>query len=607
MFQFEFGDKTRWERLDPGPATFRSRLCAEDVTSVVALRWEEHCLECAAPQCFKDCDLYARRGDGNCARFEYGITPNPRFTGLLPHGADIRFRRWGKLETAIFPARLTPRAHSAVNAREVQLARGVHMLSTVVEGRRRRHRVENAYNLARRGLFHRLPSRDAAVDEFIIECWSFHDRSFHLVVEEMSDGLTIFRDAVPISPGPNYHTISADAFTLSVSRSKSLPRLLVYPEDDEEARVVFTWLDFVRYARLARPVSEAGDAPAPKVKCVAWDLDNTLWTGTLIEDGADRCDPRAEMIEVVRALDERGILQTVVSKNDHDAAWSVLQDAGIADYFLYPAINWGSKSENLKQIATRLNIGLDTFAFVDDSQFERSEVRKALPMIRVYADTEIADALRARQFDVSVSAESRERRRSYLDNMKREQVLARFSGDYLDFLRSCGLVVNIFTPDNEAQRARCLELVHRSNQLNLSTQRYSAEEFAALFSDPTTRGLAIECHDHFGAYGIVGFATVVDSPSDATVKDLVLSCRVARKRVEHSFFRWLANEVVQRGGSTLRATFVPTERNGPLSEVLTDLHFVPSADGFLEVAARDAAATDEVNEVVIGNAPSTAG
>jgi FkbH-like protein len=603
MFQFEFADKNRWERLDQGPATFTSRLSPEDVTSVVALHWEEHCLECAAPECFRNCDLFARRGDGNCARFEYGITPSPRISGLLPNGADIRFRRWGKLETVIFPARLTPRMLSALSAREVEAARAVHHVSTFLEGGRRRHRIENAYNLARRGLLRRLPSRDAAVDEFVVECWSFHDQTFRLVIEEISDGLTIFRDAVKISPGTNYHALDADAFTLPESHGKTLPRLLVYPEDDEEARVVFTWLDFVRYAVRTPP----NDAPAAKVKCVAWDLDNTLWTGTLIEDGAERCHPRAKMIELVRTLDERGVLQTVVSKNDHDAAWSVLHDAGVADYFLYPAINWGSKSENLKQIAKRLNIGLETFAFVDDSEFERAEVGEALPMIRVYADTEIADALRAPEFDVWVTDESRERRQSYVDNIEREQVLARFSGDYLDFLRSCELVVHIFAPDEEAQRARCLELVHRSNQLNLSTQRYSAEDFAALFTDPATRGLAIKCHDRFGGYGIVGFATVVEEASHVTVKDLVLSCRVARKRVEHSFFRWLAGDVLQRGGSTLRAAFVPTERNGPLSEVLTDLHFVPSADGFLEVAARDVAATDEVNEVVTGNTPTISG
>ena len=86
----------------------------------------------------------------------------------------------------------------------------------------------------------------------------------------------------------------------------------------------------------------------------------------------------------MRKLDERGILQTIVSKNDHHEAWAMVEKLGLAEYFLYPAIGWGRKSDSLRRIAERLNIGLDTFAFVDDSAFERAEVAEALPMVRVY-------------------------------------------------------------------------------------------------------------------------------------------------------------------------------------------------------------------------------
>src|SRR5438105_10164366 len=175
-------------------------------------------------------------------------------------------------------------------------------------------------------------------------------------------------------------------------------------------------------APASRVLAEAPDgagsaqaaAPADKVKCVAWDLDNTLWEGTLLEDGPDGCRLRPEVRALIERLDERGILQTAVSKNDHDDAWAVVERLGLQDYFLYPAINWGQKSANLKQIAERLNIGIDTFAFVDDSPFERAEVAAALPMVRVYSPEQLAGLLERPELDVPVTEMSRKRRLSYL-------------------------------------------------------------------------------------------------------------------------------------------------------------------------------------------------
>jgi FkbH-like protein len=408
----------------------------------------------------------------------------------------------------------------------------------------------------------------------------------------------VLRHAFDIDPGANFHTLDAGSFTLPGSTDNGLPRLLVYPENDEEARVVFTWLDFVSYSNGRRPVSAAPTAaPAEKVKCVAWDLDNTLWSGILVEDGAGACRPRAEVLETVRALDDRGILQTVVSKNDHDVTWELVERLGLSEYFLYPAINWGSKSQNLRQVAERLNIGLDTFALVDDSPFERAEVETALPMVRTYSDSDAVALLERPEFDVVVTEASRRRRQSYLENIERDRVFARFAGDYLDFLRSCEMTMRIFAPVDEGDRRRCLELVQRSNQLNLSSRRYAEAEFAALLEDPDVVCLAVECADRFGSYGIVGFASMTDGDSSVRVGDLVLSCRVARKRVEHSFFRWLGARVLERGGSEIRADFRPTERNAPLAEVLADLRFAVGADGTYTLSAAEAAAAVEVNVV----------
>ena len=103
--------------------------------------------------------------------------------------------------------------------------------------------------------------------------------------------------------------------------------------------------------------------PAPLVKCLVWDLDNTLWQGILSEDPLVRVDPAIS--STVATLDARGILQSVASKNDHDLAWARLQEFGLSDYFLLPHIGWGPKSESIRLIAERLNLALTAMAFID--------------------------------------------------------------------------------------------------------------------------------------------------------------------------------------------------------------------------------------------------
>ncbi len=119
-------------------------------------------------------------------------------------------------------------------------------------------------------------------------------------------------------------------------------------------------------------------------KCVVWDLDDTLWKGTLSSGDEVVVDPR--ILETVKTLDERGILQSIASKNNHDDAMRKLEEFGLAEYFLHPQINWNSKSSSLTELQAKLNIGLDTFIFIDDQEFERDEVAF------VHPDVETIDA-----------------------------------------------------------------------------------------------------------------------------------------------------------------------------------------------------------------------
>ena len=124
------------------------------------------------------------------------------------------------------------------------------------------------------------------------------------------------------------------------------------------------------------------------IKCLVWDLDDTLWNGTLLE--GDPVFIADEVRHTVEVLDSRGILQSIASKNDHDLAWSRLSELGVADYFILPQISWSPKSDAISYIAKQLNFSLDRIAFVDDQPAERAEVAFHLPEVRCYPKNQIS-------------------------------------------------------------------------------------------------------------------------------------------------------------------------------------------------------------------------
>ena len=114
-----------------------------------------------------------------------------------------------------------------------------------------------------------------------------------------------------------------------------------------------------------------------KIKCLVWDLDNTLWDGILLEDGDVVL--REGITDILKELDRRGILLSIASKNNREDALEKLREFGIDEYFIYPQIGWGSKADSISEIAASLNISTDTFAFIDDQPSEREEVKFVLP------------------------------------------------------------------------------------------------------------------------------------------------------------------------------------------------------------------------------------
>ena len=146
-----------------------------------------------------------------------------------------------------------------------------------------------------------------------------------------------------------------------------------------------------------------------------WDLDNTLWDGVLIE--GDQVRLRAGIPQLLKYLDERGILQSIASNNDHQSAWKELTRLGVADYFLYPQINWTPKSRNISAIAKQLGTGLDILAFVDDNPFEPDEVASTLPGVARVRAEDALGLINDPRFRGDGTEESRLRRRYYKEQI----------------------------------------------------------------------------------------------------------------------------------------------------------------------------------------------
>ena len=294
------------------------------------------------------------------------------------------------------------------------------------------------------------------------------------------------------------------------------------------------------------------------VKCVVWDLDNTLWDGVLLED--ENVTLRPGVIEALETLDKRGILHSIASRNNQESALRKLEQLGLSDYFLYPQINWNSKSASIETIARSINIGMDTLAFVDDQPFEREEVQFAHPEVLCIDAADISTiADRPEMKPRFITDESEKRRHMYLSDIARNQAEQEFTGSNEEFLATLGMVFKIAPAQGEDLR-RTEELTARTHQLNTTGYIYSYEELDAFRRSPRHKLLVASLDDKYGTYGKIGVALVECQPDIWTVKLLLMSCRVMSRGVGTILINHLM-QMARRAKVRLRAEFIPNERN----------------------------------------------
>lgn len=553
------------------------------VVSRTSLPWGEHCTECVWPMCYTTCELYSPRTDGACRQFTDGMVRIDHKEGLSPYILKLRFKGWAKLWTV---GNLKLRSLAKANAQERlnivvgAISRNAPLPNLI------KPRLLTKVNYLRRRAAENAPVSETRPDCFLLECYNPNARQITLTftVRAAANRPEVFQTMIAVPHGYTRARVAYSDISQSVDLNSHF-EVEIVPNDCTDSVLYFGLMDFIKEHRQLAPKCTPV-VESKKWKCIVWDLDNTVWDGILIEDGAENIRIRQGVIDVIRETDQRGILHSIASKNNSEDALAALRACGLADYFLYPQISWQPKSEAIAQIVQLLNIGLDTVAFIDDQPFEREEVRSALPQVALVDAAEYLKIPHLPECQVPITMESRNRRLMYREQELRDITQKSHGGDYMAFLKECRLELGISTLD-DTNLKRVYELAQRTNQMNFSGNRYPELQLKEILASPSFETYVINCTDRFGSYGIVGFA-VVDL-KEPRLLDLMFSCRVQAKRVEHAFLSFLLTRFVQDRKQNFHANFRRTAKNAPSGKVFDQVGFelVSENEGVLSLIFRE--------------------
>ncbi|WP_030666526.1 HAD-IIIC family phosphatase [Streptomyces cellulosae] len=297
---------------------------------------------------------------------------------------------------------------------------------------------------------------------------------------------------------------------------------------------------------------------APTVKCLVWDLDDTLWNGVVLE--GDDPAPFPVALETLAELDRRGILHAAAGRGEHSVTRRHLAERRLADWFCAVQVGWGAKSAAVRRIAKALNIGLDTIAFVDNDPVERAEVESELPMVRCYPAAEVGQLPQFRDFRPErITAEATGRRRLYQAEWRRREAEEEFAEGRQAFLDSLGLVMEL-RPATEEDLSRASELTVRTHQLNSTGVTYGVDELRRLSVSPDHQVRLATLRDRFGDYGIIGLSVTELVGRDSVLRLMLMSCRVASRGAGSVLLHHLVRQALADGRRPV-AHFTLTEVN----------------------------------------------
>jgi FkbH-like protein len=383
------------------------------------------------------------------------------------------------------------------------------------------------------------------------------------------------------------------------------PRLLLQDLNRLSAETgLGNWFSWDRYFSYKLPLSaEANLAVARSLaslvraiygrsrKVLVLDLDNTLWGGVIGDDGVGHIElgretPVAEAYtafqEYCLSLRDRGILLAVCSKNDNSTAESGFKHPNSVlkrDDFASFQANWEPKHENLLRIAEELNLGLESFVFIDDNPAERALVRAQLPSVAVpEIGSDVSHYIEIiqqnRYFEpVAISREDTQRNAQYAENTQRAAHRNAFDS-YHDYLLSLEMTAEI-APFQPVYMERIAQLTNKTNQFNLTTRRYTLAELESAANTPGTIALYGRLQDKFGDNGLISVVLGHREGAELHLDLWLMSCRVLKRDMELAMLDALVVRAKDMGIETLIGYYLPTAKNGMVADFYPKLGFLP--------------------------------
>ncbi len=372
---------------------------------------------------------------------------------------------------------------------------------------------------------------------------------------------------------PNFLLIDLDRIFSAISLDASVDLRNYY-----SSKVLYTVNFLKSYTSQIVPVILSTYAKSRKV--IILDCDNTLWKGIVGEDGwehlaiSDKDKDGIYFKEVqciLKSLIKKGIVLCLCSKNNAEDVEEVFQhrhDMVLkSDDFVIKKINWNDKASNIREIAGELNLGTDSFIFVDDSEFEINLVKEQLPEVKTiqvpvklfHYPRMILDHLPL-CFSLSFTNEDLARVQMYQQELRRTTEKSRFQ-DMDDYLASLGIKV-VISEKNPEEMERLTQLTQKTNQFNLTTKRYLPGEMQQFYQSSHTDVLSLSVSDKFGNFGITGLCIIKYSKNIAVIDTLLLSCRILGRNIESVFLMEIVKRVYMKRYDLIQATYKKTLKNG---------------------------------------------
>ena len=329
-------------------------------------------------------------------------------------------------------------------------------------------------------------------------------------------------------------------------------------------------------------------------KCIVLDLDNTLWGGVIGEDGFDGIElghtangkAFIEFQKELLSLWHQGIILAINSKNNFDDAMKVIREHPDMilkeNNFASIQINWNDKAENMKAISNELNIGLNSIVFFDDDKINQARIKQEFPEILtvdVPDDSSQFSPLLKNMNDFNVLQRTKEdQNRGKMYTQQRERKNLENSISNLDeFLKQLEIKVKIKKAD-QFLIPRISQLTLKTNQFNLTTKRYQEEEIKEFSNDPNFEVGCAQVLDKFGDNGITGVYIVKKNKDFWIIDTFLLSCRIMGRGVENAILAEIMKSAKKNGINEIKAKFIPTEKNKPAENFLSEFGFEKQDD-----------------------------